>query len=106
MSSSPERIGYEFSRRVKDIVKARKQCEYPIEPPCYNLITTVDHLTGILLGKMLGMNRKTIKSLGNAQGLCLEHNQVKTNQEVEFLIRMERKRGFSLRRGAILRESA
>lgn len=75
------RKGYEFPVWIKEIVKLRRSCEYPMEPPCYRPIAIVDHLTGIRLGKLIGMNKETIKSLANAQGLCTEHNGIKTKEE-------------------------
>lgn len=79
------RKGYEFSEHTKFLARQRSEgfCEYP--QGCDNPHDdTVDHFTGIYLGRLLGMDQETIKGLDNAQLLCSYHDRKKTKEEVYY----------------------
>lgn len=76
----------EFPFSVKEAVRARANglCEYPEGCDDYN-DGTIDHFTGCLLGKLLGMDPAVIRSLDNAQTLCARHNFIKTEEENRYI---------------------
>ena len=82
MPCNTERRGYEFSdyTKAQAKIRARGRCQHPLGCSRRN-DGTIDHLTGIRLGKLLGMDRDTIRSLDNAQMLCSEHQIEKLEQE-------------------------
>jgi hypothetical protein len=86
MSERQHRRGAEFSRLTRQMAlkRARGRCEYPqgCDRPHDG---TLDHLTGCMLGRLLGMERTVLKSLDNAQFLCSYHNRLKTDQENYYI---------------------
>lgn len=82
----------EFSRYTREVVFKRSggRCEWP-DPPCYNPHDrSLDHITPCYLGRLLGMEPKTLKSIDNAQVLCTEHNEYKTKfLERYFILQRE-----------------
>jgi hypothetical protein len=90
-----ERQGFEFSLRTKAFVRRRSKglCE---APGCENPGQMVAHLTGIKLGKLIGMNRGTLVSKDNAEHRCWPCEQAFTFQENRFIkaaiYRIERER--------------
>lgn len=77
-----ERAGFEFSQEVKWIARrrARGVCQDPLG--CSNPNNgRVDHLTSVKIGRLIGMDRKVIRSLANAQMLCDGCDKLKQIQE-------------------------
>lgn len=91
MSERAHRRGAEFSRATRQIAlqRAGGRCEYPLgcERPHDG---TLDHLTGCMLGQLLGMERRIIRSLENAQFLCSYHNRLKTEEENYYIAQLTR----------------
>ena len=85
--SAEHRRGAEFSPEVRRRVfaRARGKCMHP--EGCTNPHNgTVDHITGPMLGRLLGMDKKTLKSVDNAQTLCIAHDEFKTRYEERYFI--------------------
>lgn len=81
------RKGCEFSEWTKFLVRQRADglCECPNHFPCPNFNNDrPDHVTGIFIGRLLGMDKETIKSEDNCQLLCDPCEDEKYRQERYF----------------------
>lgn len=81
----PNRVGYEFSSRTKQVARERagNRCEARFAPYC-TTDTSVDHITSISVARRLGMNPDVVRSRSNAQIICSSCDSIKQAQEYLF----------------------
>lgn len=84
------RNGYGFDARIRQLAKqnANGCCQWAegCDQPHNN---SVDHVTGIELGRLIGIPAEELTCLDNAQLLCTRHADIKFTQE-QIFVRMIR----------------